>query len=165
MAAVNFGWTDEHNMDLRRRFDAGESMRVMAAAFGLSPGAIVGKLHRMGLKRGHSRKQAGDLGRAKQKKNREERRYRRPRVPMPPIERAPAPQFTCAPVPLLELQPGQCRFEVTGADDPAKYLFCGNPVAGEGISWCPEHCRVVFVHGDKWQSIGDVARRIVKGLK
>lgn len=137
-------WTDERTDDLRERFDEGQSVRAIGAAYGLSPGAVVGKLHRLGLRRGR------DIARPDAK------RARKPRGPYKrapwalPVEahrqantepaHAPAPdaRFRCT---VLDLTNETCRWPVT---DDSPFAFCGTPAAdlSSGAPYCPHHMRI-----------------------
>lgn len=53
---------------------------------------------------------------------------------------APAQRFSCVGVDFLDLQRGQCKYEVGPAFAPPQtFKFCGNPVAAENLSWCLHH--------------------------
>lgn len=155
-ALTNFTWTEEREADLRRRYDAGESTGYIASAYGVSRSAVVGKLHRLGLKRGHP------VAKPKERKVRAvsfelpSKRGSRPKVSLPPIERSPVPVVACQPKPLHELPfTGACKFEVSGSDKPAEYLFCSNPTEKD-VPYCGQHCEILY-RGPHWTSWGNKA--------
>lgn len=140
--AQQFDWTEERVATLRSLFDQKHSTAHIARELGgdLTKNAVIGKLHRLGLRR--------EARVRKVRPHHVERKAPfkvRSRVPLPPKERAPVQQFTCTPVPLLDLPyTGACKFEVTNSDKPADYLFCGNPTESDALVYCRDHMRVVY---------------------
>lgn len=148
----NTAWAGDMTADLLRMYADGLSMSVMAgeinAKYGtsFSRNAVIGKLHRMGLRR----------GRAVPPLVRKPRKPRGPykRVPWAvPVEtprqantepaRAPAPdpRFACT---ILDLTNETCRFPVS-EDSP--FIFCGTPGADltGHMPYCQAHMRIA--HG------------------
>lgn len=123
-------WSPERVEELKslcaERLSAGEISRALG---NVSRNAVIGKLHRLGLKP-HS----GRCGMTPTK--------RQPLAPRPvaPLIVAPAPLM----VPLVEIHASQCCFPMWGLDDGFALGFpcCGNPVEGE--RYCGYHRGVMY---------------------
>ena len=72
-----------------------------------------------------------------------ERRINNPSHPPSSEARVIAPQNTKARASVIvDIQPGQCRWEITGSKNVKDYLFCGAPIrGGTKLSFCWEHYR------------------------
>lgn len=122
-------WPPERIELLKQLWAEGLSASQIAAEFGLTRNAIIGKVHRLGL----------------EKRGRGQNMARRPRtvrttpfkalpaivksVPLPPEPELPP---SCAPVTLMQLEDRQCRW-------PVGDLYCGAPA---DKSWCTYHARL-----------------------
>lgn len=129
-------WTGELETALRDDWAAGLSASQIARKFGLTRNAVLGKKHRMKLEsraREWTTQERLERKRAQHAKHERARRARRRE------ERAatyPEPiLYQGRFVPLLELEPGECRFPY--GEGP--FTFCGC-VASHG-SYCAYHDR------------------------
>lgn len=161
-------WTDERIGELKAQFEAGlTASEIMRALGAMSRNAIIGKLHRLGLKRGDPE----GLG------NRIRQGIaNRPRVPLlrtpavqqpasPKMNPAPVSESPVAPAPpaltldpaeipasqrkqLLELGNDDCRFPYGDPGTP-DFFFCGAPEADFAgrVPYCPRHRAVAYRRG------------------
>lgn len=158
-------WSDERTAELERLFadPRGFSSSEIASRLGrVSRNAVVGKLHRLGLKRGFSRATAGGEGGHKQKgakstgakstgakstaTNAPPDQPCAPTaavVPVPP----PAParlEPPGAPLALLDLEDRRCRYPVADDRRGVPTLFCGEPYPADGRAfWFCDACAEV----------------------
>jgi len=135
-------WTDQRIARMKNLWEQGWSASEIAAELGgVTRNGIIGKVHRLGVKRNEHTPPA-----------------RKPKAAPSPSPRAPrvaeprpdlgveidavcdtkpdTSPFACS---IAELEPGMCRF-VLGAVTNAEY--CGAPTARG--SWCPAHYRRVY---------------------
>jgi GcrA cell cycle regulator len=145
-------WTEERIEKLKQLYGEGLSFDQIATELGdgLTRNAAIGKVHRLGLPL-RGRWLGGRAGK-------QERKPREPRAK--PRKAPPAPSWAVPTVPaaappklepvapsvgllLEELRPSHCRFALGGEAARAPYRFCARRVE-PGLSWCAEHCRVVF---------------------
>ncbi len=126
-------WTPAAEADLRRRWEAGETITEISRAVGVGRGGIAGKAHRMGLTRrpGPSAKTP----------------HYKPPAPqnIMPI-RAPRPETPPAPhsgplVAMLDMKAHSCRWPF---GEGSGVLFCGHRQT-EGKPYCEAHCKVAYV--------------------
>jgi GcrA cell cycle regulator len=132
-------WTEKVENDLRRLWASGESAAVIGAHLGVSRSAVLGKARRL-----HLALRRGDRER---KPHTETKVPRVPRAPKEPKPSQRAPLFArpegnawdpvpgTVPLPLLDLQRGQCKWPVS---QDAPFLFCAAP-AEEGRPYCAHH--------------------------
>jgi hypothetical protein len=120
--------TSEQESYLRAEHAKGTRYPSIAAAVGMSCASLARRIRRLGLPK----------RKAVKKPPPERRRPPRPAraVIAPPPPPPPRPRPRPGGVPLLDLAQGECRWPVR---DTPSYLFCAEPVAGPGISWCTEH--------------------------
>ena len=137
----NFDWSLEWVAKLHRYFEAGLSASQIAAEMGIdSRNAVVGKLHRLGLKRGYSVVPA-------KPRPRRTTPFRPPAVLAPPPPKtapAPAPASPQGhPIALLDLTNETCRWPVT--ENPP-HRFCGRLEAdfAKGVPYCRRHSRMAY---------------------
>lgn len=142
-------WTDEAEAELRERWAAGEAIRVIAKALGVSRNAVIGKSDRLMLNphpQGHSPTGAPSVRQG----------CKRPRgvdgsaignlrrviacqeaTPRPAEAPPMRPEPQTYLMRLLDLGPRQCRApDPTLNGDPAEFRFCGRPTPS-GDSYCP----------------------------
>lgn len=133
-----FDWTDERVGTLRSLFDQKHTADYIAKQLGgLTRNAVIGKLHRLGLRReGRIRKVRPHVVERKAP-------FKvKSRVPLPPMARPKLEDIVCAPVPLLELPfSGACKFEVSGLEKASEYRFCANATKGDCV-YCPDHMAI-----------------------
>jgi hypothetical protein len=118
---AQFDWTAAAVETLKQLRDARWSCGEIAAHFGLSRGAVSGKLWRLG----------GQTARP------------RPRVRVKVVKRPPAAIVCEAPpegaVDFLDLEDGHCRYPYGGGP----FTFCGMP-RRDGSSYCAAHFLLVY---------------------
>jgi hypothetical protein len=123
--------TPEEESYLRAEHAKGTTYPLIAAAVGMSCASLARRIRRLGLPKRKAVKKppAG--------------RRRPPRPARAVIAIAPPPPRPPRPdgVPLLDLTQSECRWPVR---DTPSYLFCAEPVAGPGISWCADHIKRVY---------------------
>jgi GcrA cell cycle regulator len=133
-------WDEDAVTALRALFEQGKTASEMGREFGISRSAVLGKLHRLGLRRGR------DVARPDAKRPRKARGpYKRVpwAVPAARPRRIDPETIVCQPVPFLDLPfQGACKFVVSG-EKPADYLFCANATMEER-PYCAAHCRVAY---------------------
>lgn len=161
-------WTDERIGELRAKFDEGlTASEIMRALGAMSRNAIIGKLHRLGLKR-HDPQGLGERIRQGMANRPREARRAPLRAPAPqqpaspkmnpaesPVAPAP-PAITLDPaeIPasqrkqLLELGNEHCRFAFGHPGEPG-FFFCGAPEADflAGVPYCSQHMRFAYRRG------------------
>lgn len=144
-------WTDELVQKVTGLWQANISAReisnILAREDGLffSRNSVCGKLMRLGL--------LASKGPRPPKPTIVRSRQRRPQPlpPLPPGVKMVAPTpfvprvVEAAPrhLSLFDLGEGECRYECSGADNPADFTFCGN-YASRG-SYCRTHGEICFV--------------------
>lgn len=148
------GWTDERVQQLRQDWAAGLSGSQIAGRMGKSRNAIIGKLHRLGLRRSTAPRKTYV---------RKPRRYSpsRPKSPFnssfarqplaPSSQRAMGPDASGSSLPVLPAQPSldlalealkpglrECRFPY---GDAVPFKFCGHKTI-DGLPYCEAHDRL-----------------------
>lgn len=146
------GWTDERVEELRKLFWEGFSASQIASRLGgITRNSVIGKLNRLGLKRGHS-----NLSRSAHKKVERKRRERPQRKPgRRTVKLSPLFDLLCEPLPeepaddiatttVLERQPNQCGWPI---GEPAEMKCCGAEVVPHlpyGSPYCRKHAQRAF---------------------
>lgn len=144
-------WTDALIEEMVRHWAAGKSGRTIsnilaAQEINVSRNAIVGKLHRLG----HRRAKETECKPMPRKPTPLRPSVAAPRKPKPvpqprPVKFVPqVVEISPLRLPLLDLEPGQCRYECSGSEEAGGYLFCGLPVK-DGSSYCSRHHAVCWV--------------------
>lgn len=110
-------WTEERDTQLRKLRDAGLTFSQIAAAFGMTNSAVIGRADRLGLA-----KQGQPATRSNQKR----------RITVQ--EQSLPPTLATGSVALLDLEPHHCRWPVQ--DVP--YLFCADAKI-DSSSYCGYH--------------------------
>jgi len=113
--------------------------------------AVTGKLDRMGFRGGDRNARLLVVDRTGPGENKPPRprllAQRPARAKPTPIARAlpPVIEVECHPrhLSLLQLEENDCRYECSGADDIARYTFCGHPNK-DGASYCAHHAAICF---------------------
>jgi GcrA cell cycle regulator len=138
-------WSDTDIRTLRTMWQDGATATEIAATLGggVSRGAVLGKIHRLGLKRSED---AQAKGRSESTpKSPPKAPAQRPvlvsggNTPSEPVRRSPE---SSGPKPIWALGQCQCRWPMGDLLDPPG-LFCGEPTA-DGSSWCPVHAEMVY---------------------
>lgn len=153
-------WKDERIEELRRLWIEGLSATSIAAHFSdVSRSAVLGKVHRLGLarRRTRTRSTAPQVRRRRTVRTRpvETHNWRWGVAPNPilnPVKSRAAPssaelralevQAGAKLLPLLELEPGMCRWPI-GDPQCESFGFCGRARV-EGIPYCLRHAIVAF---------------------
>lgn len=145
-------WTEQRIDDLRRHFANGLSASQIAGELGgVSRNGVIGKLHRMGLRREHKprvRKQyaprsargeavSGLMARIESKL----RHAAKAGTSAPQLERA-APPVDQPPlhIDFRDLNERTCKFAF---GDEAPFTFCGHATA-PGLPYCKAHCLIAY---------------------
>lgn len=156
-------WTDDRIDRLKTLFADGLSGSQMAADLGVTRNAVIGKLHRIGLRREQTYK-AGGPRPPRPRASRPPRLKAEPRLPRKPPkwnpktrivdninlqpEPIPMPEFVDNIIPvgqrktLLELKEDSCRWPI-GDPGTKDFFFCGG-VSVSGLPYCKYHCRVAY---------------------
>jgi GcrA cell cycle regulator len=162
-------WDDAREAKLRKLHAEGLSAGRIAAIFGdCTRNAIIGKLHRLGIRRLHTPSKTSTASRCAamglKPTRRTERptprkisrldgefktakKFERPAAVVPEFKRAPVPvmpveEIQTVGVDIIEIKDHQCRWPLGATMDPAS-LFCGRQKA-HGISYCDQHARRAF---------------------
>jgi GcrA cell cycle regulator len=143
MTAV--AWSDARTDRLRVLFEAGRSAAEIAVDLGggITRNAVIGKLHRIGLRKDKKPKVA----------RRPRDRVFRPRQPATPAiarQRVEEPVYCDDYVPpaeqrrsLLELDGTNCHWPIGHPGEP-DFHFCGGEAFGPG-PYCAHHARIAYV--------------------
>ena len=131
-------WSGADVKTVKSMWQRGATATEIAAALGpgVTRGAVLGKIHRLGLKR------AEDAPKARPPAAKKE-------GPKPTLKgvagirvAAAAREEQTGPRPIWALGPGQCRWPIGNLLDPPG-LFCGE-ATGDGSSWCAAHAAMVY---------------------
>src|SRR5229473_2764722 len=145
-------WTEEHSKALRELLESGMSYSRIADAINAkfktaySRNATIGRAKRMGLAGPDRPKnwpkpilsaEAPRLPRLRERLASESRR------PMPVFESMGPVKLRCVQIdprrlPLVDLEPGDCRYPYGGDEEGEAITFCGHP-RREGFSYCTPH--------------------------
>ena len=136
-------WSQEREDMARALFVKGLSAGQAAGVLGgITRNAVIGKWHRMGLRRGYARPRNIEKSRSKGPQAKAKVRPARKRVVLPPmpVEELPPPAVTdIARVSLMDLERHHCRWPV---GEPTQG-FCGcKPYPG--LPYCEPHARRAF---------------------
>jgi GcrA cell cycle regulator len=140
-------WSDADIKTVKSMWQRGATATEIAAALGpgVTRGAVLGKVHRLGLKRAEEAKArprataaAARPGQAKNGAKPILKAVAGVRAAAPP-QREPEP---AGPRPIWALGQCQCRWPIGNLLDPPG-LFCG-AVTVDGSSWCEAHARLVY---------------------
>jgi GcrA cell cycle regulator len=116
-------WTDEKISELTGMWSAGLTAGAIGKQLGITKNAVVGKVHRLGLKSRPSPIRQKSIAKH--------------------VAEKPAPRiFT-----LADMSPQTCRWP-SGDPKHADFRCCGRRVS-EGKPYCPEHCDIAYVKYNK----------------
>lgn len=132
-------WSDDRVTQLRSCFDAGLTCSQIAREVGVTRNAVIGKLHRIRLLRGH--KPAEKKAPRVQLLRIRSRTPRLVRVALPPPD-PEEPDIPSIKVSLAELNEFTCRWPI-GDVGSENFCFCGNQVYGP-FPYCIAHARVAY---------------------
>lgn len=124
-------WNEQTEAELSKLWDAGKSASKIGAHFGISRGAVLGKLHRFRERGGDNsvaRKAKISPAKAQRstRKNSLGASFGLPKLKAEKIKKAPPAPPESLRVPLFEIPLGGCKFAVTGHDVAThEHLFCG----------------------------------------
>jgi GcrA cell cycle regulator len=156
-------WTDELTEQLTALFRQGLSCSKIASKIGgVTRNAVIGRLYRLGLRRGKmtARPTLNEYILSPKKRNAGRRKNDFICGGLPSRRTAPGAS-SCQPIPrsqdgpeppsrplvsLSELEPAMCRFPYGDPREPS-FGFCGEP--NDGSPYCPEHHRLCLLAIDK----------------
>jgi hypothetical protein len=171
-------WSEERVSELRKCFDENRSVSIMSKLFGISRGAVIGKLHRLGLRRekpAPCQKTAEEILAAQERRrvmhniSQNKRRNARsgldeqslqPRRAAAPSSLEAPPDYAPLGIPFADLEPfsqkkpNQCRY--MDADEPGPEFRCCGIETAIGKSWCA-HCSAI-VHDYRKPTDAELAR-------
>jgi GcrA cell cycle regulator len=132
-------WTDERTDRLRELYAEGHSCGYIARDIGgLTRNAIIGKIHRLGLRR----PEGADTNEPKEPRRRRIMDIALPRLPIGKNHDGRAIPKTQRKS-LLELRVRDCRFPFGEPGYPG-FFFCGAPTVNLR-PYCAIHCRIVYL--------------------
>lgn len=167
------GWTEDRVALLRQYFEGNRSVTMMSKEFGISRGAVIGKLHRLGLRRGRPiqhQKSAEEILAATerrrvmhneaQNKRRQAGRGNDAAPSVPSIVQLSTAEYAPLGIPFADLEPfrqrkaNQCRY--MAAEEPSpEYRVCGIETA-PSQPYCA-HCKTI-VHDYRKPTDAEQAR-------
>ena len=145
----SMAWTEEMDAELRKGFAEGRSASVIGLRMDKSRNAVIGRLHRLGLKR-TPRQRSAMQGAS----NRQRRKNDAKAAPKKPIFRVKRPAGLIQPPkiiiepPRLELSRNLKLLDLTSHDCKWPYgegpiFFCGIPKPVE-VPYCPYHASLAY---------------------
>jgi|SRR5579871_2231283 len=151
-------WTDEITAFAKDRYEAGLSAQGVTDALNRTFGAdftrnaIIGKLVRIGVLGGKNPRRVAAAQKPIQPKPAQQPKPRFGHLPpLPKGEPVPPPPpfiprvVDTSPLnlSLLDLTDDTCKFECSGQDNPALYVFCGHATFG-GTPYCARHAKLAY---------------------
>ena len=137
-------WTAERIEDLKVRALAGQAASTIAAAFGITRNAVLGKTNRLKIR-------MGATASTSDRSHKPKRLYKRKLYPgwkpmpaqktLPAAAPRPAQVPSCKPIGLMQLKADSCRYIVDGEGLAA--MFCG-AASEKDRSYCSLHCSMVY---------------------
>lgn len=150
-------WTDTRIITLKALVNAGLTARQISDQMGTTRGAVIGKVHRLGIAlktmptNGKPRTPRAAPGRSLPRAKLEKRlrismggggESRGFMVDVEAVDLPPdTSEFACT---IVELGADMCRWPLS--DPSADMTYCGAPSVG---SWCPRHRRIVFTKPER----------------
>jgi GcrA cell cycle regulator len=143
-AAPNDIWTADRVELLKTHFEAGLSCRQIACEIGVTRNAVIGKLNRLGLKRGRGAAGAPERTGLRTRRGRAltQRRILQTVFAEAPPLLAEEPIASAERCSLLEITDDKCRWPIT-EPGTREIWFCGNRSVA-GLSYCPGHARIAY---------------------
>jgi GcrA cell cycle regulator len=144
----NFVWTDTVITDLKslttEGFSAGAIAGKLSEKYGvlLSRNAILGKCHRLGIRRERPTRPVAVPKTITSKPKASPKLSPHPFVPR-------VVELASLNLPFVEWRRGQCMF-ACGNDEDGGHLFCGHPVAAEK-PYCAHHCAIAYYSPQAWR--------------
>lgn len=141
---ARIAWTEELVEALRAMASSGNSSAtVIGDRLGLTRSAVLGKLHRMGIKLQRSRRRAAPKPpRAPRTARSPSLRLRAPcKPPAEPFVDLPPGVFPETACSLADLRSGACHFPYGGPSDHDGFRYCGAPCSG---SYCAGHRQIMY---------------------
>jgi len=112
-----FEWTPQHIASLIALWDEGLPTSEIGRRLGITKNAVIGKVHRLGLKKRGS--------------------------PIKERPEAEKPKVDESLVTLAKLRPGMCAWPI-GEPGTEGFHFCGEEVR-EGKPYCSTHCQMAYI--------------------
>jgi GcrA cell cycle regulator len=139
---ANTPWAEELAIKAREMWRNGLSASDIGNAIHKSRSAVMGKVHRMGLRREQQANAAPAItGRAGGAIQQATKRYKqKKRAPWSGVAEI-KPEVTPTAVGIVELERHHCRWPVSGTG--ADTLFCGG-AAVKDFPYCVRHCRLAY---------------------
>jgi GcrA cell cycle regulator len=113
-------WTPERIQQLTDLWIAGTTSSQIAKLMGLSRGAVMGKVRRLGL-----------IGKGPQQRK-------------PGLIKTPVQEPNHGPKTIFSLGHNECRWPLEMDQSKKSEFFCGEPVLHPRYSFCEEHCKRAF---------------------
>jgi GcrA cell cycle regulator len=159
-------WTDERVELLKRLWAEGLSASQIAAELGgVTRNAVIGKVHRLGLS-GREKPNAPGVAKPRRTVSAPARPTPRPMpmfrgnaalalapdapvapkpmtLPQPSPVSAPVIEFVGAPVTIMDLREGMCRWPM-GDPSSSEFRFCGCRTADVGSPYCSHHATIAY---------------------
>jgi GcrA cell cycle regulator len=139
-------WTIARVELLKRHFEEGLSCRNIAAHLGVSRNAVIGKLTRLGLRRGPGSAEPRATAKPRAARSSPRQQYQMLQVVYKNGQPAgDGPVESARPCSLFELSEQRCRWPIStpGAED---FCFCGNTPL-DGVPYCAGHTRLAYRPG------------------
>jgi GcrA cell cycle regulator len=141
-------WDSERSDELRRYTAMGCSASQIATMMGqgITRNAVIGRLHRMGIRTAHAggRPTNGSKNPGKKRSH----KSKPPQTPAAREEIKAAAEIADCNIPLeqrrkfMELRAGECKWPVGDPKHP-NFFFCGGP-RKKGFPYCAVHCHMAF---------------------
>lgn len=134
-------WDDEMAELAKARWKAGASGKAIGDEIGKSRSAVMGKLHRMGLRRHQQTTPRSAIAQQAARATAASAHYKqRKRAPWSDVAEI-KPEITPTAVGIVDLERHHCRWPVSG--EGAAMRYCGGNAA-DGYPYCSRHCRMAY---------------------
>jgi GcrA cell cycle regulator len=131
---------------LKQQFEEGLSCRQIAASIGVSRNAVIGKLTRLGLRRGPGSAEPRVTAKPRAAKSGPRQQYQMLQVVYEngqPV--GDGPVASARPCTLFELSEERCRWPISTPGEEG-ICFCGNTPL-KGLPYCAGHTRLAYKPG------------------